>query len=218
MALTYYCRVRFVYNLLPLLRQASDLRRVVTVFAGGKEGRIYPDDFQNYNLGFSKGRGHIASMITLALQAASTDYPEVSFVHTYPGFVKTKLGSDTTGLLMAVAMVAAKVITTFHSVPIIEVGQNHTFFSTSAKYPPRSPGGGVAGVPVGQGVQVADGIDGQRGSGVYVVGVDGEAVVSKAEKPSLAPDSADRVAVWKHTDEEFRRITGKFSINEQGSL
>lgn len=218
MALTYYCRIRFIYNLLPLLRQASNLRRVVTVFAAGKEGRLYPEDYQGYNIGFAKGQGHIASLLTLALQAASREYPEVSFVHSYPGFVKTKLGSDTTGVAMALAMMAAKIFITFHHVPIVEVGDRQTFYLTSAKYPPSSNGEDGAGVPLAQDVQVAERVDGQRGAGVYAVGLNSEASVSKsAEKPSFAPDSAEAAAVLKHTEEEFRRITGTFSINEEVS-
>jgi hypothetical protein len=46
----YYCRTRFIINLLPLLQQATSLRRVVTVFAGGKEGQIYPNDFQGWKV------------------------------------------------------------------------------------------------------------------------------------------------------------------------
>ncbi|GAB1312352.1 Oxidoreductase andH (Fragment) [Madurella fahalii] len=68
-AVSYYARLRFIVNLLPLLRNASGLRRVVTVLAGTKEGIVYTDDFQGRHLHMlsRRGRGHFSSMMTLAL-------------------------------------------------------------------------------------------------------------------------------------------------------
>ncbi|KAH9907517.1 hypothetical protein F4778DRAFT_777943 [Xylariomycetidae sp. FL2044] len=45
LSLTYYYRLRFVLNLLPRLKQAASLRRVVTVSAGTEETTLFPDDF-----------------------------------------------------------------------------------------------------------------------------------------------------------------------------
>lgn len=42
----YDARTRFIVNLLPQLKKAQSLRRVVTVGAGGKEGPVIPSDWQ----------------------------------------------------------------------------------------------------------------------------------------------------------------------------
>ena len=41
-ALSYYSRLHFIQHLLPLLQAATDLRRIVSVFAGTKEGHLDP--------------------------------------------------------------------------------------------------------------------------------------------------------------------------------
>ncbi|KAI1327789.1 hypothetical protein F5Y16DRAFT_410164 [Xylariaceae sp. FL0255] len=83
MALSYYCRIRFVVNLLPLIQRAIELCRVLTVVAGNKEGRIFPDDFQPRRLPITKARAHLALMNTLAFENLSIKAPEVSFIHNY---------------------------------------------------------------------------------------------------------------------------------------
>ncbi|KAI1772916.1 hypothetical protein F4818DRAFT_443798 [Hypoxylon cercidicola] len=88
-ALVYCSRTRFIVNLLPQLQQASFLPRVVTVAAGGKEGKVFLDDLQATKLSVFTFRGHATSMIILSLEAIAEQAPEVSFVHVYPGFVKT---------------------------------------------------------------------------------------------------------------------------------
>jgi len=65
-ALANYSHIRFIVNLLPLLQQAPALRRVVVVFAGGKEGPIDSSDFQGRRVPFLSARGHLCSIITLA--------------------------------------------------------------------------------------------------------------------------------------------------------
>ena len=45
MAVNYYCRMRCIENLMPLLKAASDadeLSRVITVLAAGSEGDVLP--------------------------------------------------------------------------------------------------------------------------------------------------------------------------------
>ncbi|GFF89323.1 hypothetical protein IFM60648_08686 [Aspergillus lentulus] len=126
-ALTYYSRIRFAMNLLPLIRTTPALRRVVTVF----------------KLSATAGRGHFASMLTLSFEVLAQKAPEVSFIHDYPGFVKTDLARGTNGVGMAIVKGLFKVI--------------------GIRFPPAS--GDAKGVP-SEGVGIATGTDGRKGSGV----------------------------------------------------
>lgn len=176
-ALTYYSRIRFVVNLLPLIQSAPALRRVVTVFAGGKEGPIVTDDFPGWKLSASAGRGHFASMLTLSFEVLAKRVPEVSFVHDYPGFVKTDLARGTKGVVMAVVKGLFEVIGPFLNIPNGEVGERQTFFATSARFPPTY--GDANDVLPAEQVGIAVGTDGKVGSGVYSVHLDGEVKVQK---------------------------------------
>jgi hypothetical protein len=118
MALGYYARMRFVVNLLPLLSQATSLRRVVAVLAGSKEGKIFTDDFQAKNLSFPAVLGHVTSMITLGLEAIAKQASEVSFIHNYPGFVKTGMSRKLTGLIPAIMKVAFSPVMAILKIPI----------------------------------------------------------------------------------------------------
>ncbi|KAG2025180.1 hypothetical protein GB937_002941 [Aspergillus fischeri] len=205
-ALTYYSRIRFAVNLLPLIRTAPALRRVITVFAGGKEGPIIADDFPGFKLSATAGRGHFASMLTLSFEVLAQRAPEVSFIHDYPGFVKTDLARGTKGVGMVITKGLFKVIGPFLYIPTEEVGERQTFFATSIRFPPAS--GDAKGVP-SEGVGIAMGTDGRKGSGVYSVHLDGETKVQ--EVLSKLRESGLKDKMWKHV-EEFIRVTGSVSI------
>lgn len=101
LALTYFTRMRFITNLLPLLWAATTLKRVVVVFAGTKEGPIFADDYQCNNVSILKIasiRGHMCSMIDFGMESIAKNAPEVGFVHDYPGFVKTNIFEKTPGV------------------------------------------------------------------------------------------------------------------------
>jgi NAD(P)-dependent dehydrogenase (short-subunit alcohol dehydrogenase family) len=135
-SLTYYSRMRFIVNLLPLLKRATALRRVVTVLAGTKEGPIQTHDFPGFDIGMVAGRDHFSSMITLELEALAKGAPSVSFIQNYPGFVKTGLDRGAKGPAMAAVIAISKVIGVFLNIPFEEAGQREIFFLTSARFPP----------------------------------------------------------------------------------
>ncbi|KAK7756213.1 hypothetical protein SLS62_001806 [Diatrype stigma] len=213
MALVYYSRTRFIVNLLPQLRQASHLRRVVTVAAGGKEGEVFLTDLQARNMGGFTFRGHGTSMITLSLEAIATQAPEVSFVHVYPGFVKTGLSRELTGIGPAIAKIVFKPVMALLHIPIDETGERQIYFATSARFPPGDGGLGDAnGVALAQGVNVAVRVDRNPGGGVYSIDYEGEGTSERVQAlmKSLTEDgTADKI--WKHTEEEFLRITGSLA-------
>ena len=215
-AVSYYARLRFIVNFLPLLRNATDLRRVVTVLAGTKEGTIHTNDFQGRNGSMLSLRGHFSSMMTFALEAIAKEAPNVSFIHVYPGFVKTNFGNDVKGPLFAVLRMIFDtifpLIGPLIATPVNETGERQLFFATSARF----PAGGetdAAGVPAPKGVAVARGTNGKSGSGVYSISNDGETALPKVEQllGKLRKDGTAQ-KVWSQVEEEFVRITGATSM------
>lgn len=212
MALAYYARARFIVNLLPQLKRAQSLRRVITVGAGTKEGAIYPDDFQANNLGMLTFRGHLTSMITLSLDAIAKQAPEVSFVHDYPGFVKTGLSRELTGVTASITKVMFQPLMAILQIPIEETGERQLFLATSARFPPRN-GSGAEGVSLGECGTISVGFDGTPAGGVYSVDYEAEGPGEKVEEILRNhKKSGMREKVWNHTEEEFIRITGKPAI------
>jgi hypothetical protein len=217
MALAYYARARFIVNLLPLLRRAPRLRRVVTVLAAGHEGPIHTNDFQSRNIPFRHVRGHNVSMTDLMLEHMAQRAPEVSFVHDYPGPVKSGFGRETNGVLMRIAIAVFKLVGPLIYIPIRETGERHLFFATSSRYPPRSAAeiDGANGVPLPSGVSVAAGTDSEGESGVYAINWDGESAGPKSLKVLAAlRDQNMAEQVWAHTVAEFKRVVGSESLDE----
>ena len=78
------------------------------------------------------------------------------------------------------------------------------------RYPPASPSDDVAsGVPLTGDVAVARGTNGEPGSGVYSVDLEGE--TSGAKVVDLLAGFREKGVVekyWTHTEKEFKKITG----------
>ena len=96
-SLCYYSRMRFIANLLPLIQQASSFRRVVSVFAGACEGPVSTSDIPGMTLGLLAARGHASSLVTLGLESTAARAPDVSFIHDFPGNVKTTIMDNMPG-------------------------------------------------------------------------------------------------------------------------
>ncbi|KAK3361303.1 hypothetical protein B0T24DRAFT_642937 [Lasiosphaeria ovina] len=216
-AVTYYARTRLIVNLLPLLRTATGLRRVVTVFAGTKEGPIHTDDFATRHVPILAARGHASAIMTLSLEAIAVTAPEVSFVHDFPGPVKTNLGKDVRTPAFIIVGALFKLLWPFIGIPFAEAGDRQLFFATSARYPPARTAGGVVGsadgVPLPEGVEVARGSAGAVGGGVYSTNVDGETLSPKvAQVLARMRDEGVVGKVWAHTEDEFVRIAGSVAL------
>lgn len=220
MSLTYFGRMRMAKNLLPLLQRATGLRRVVSSFTGAKEGRVYDDDWQGKEgkVPFTAARGHGATMMTLGLEMLAKEAPNVSFVHAFPGKVKTSIirSDDSVVLRTAAPFFKALFFVTGHT-PIVEVGERHSFYCTSARFPPREAADdpGAAGTELPDGVSVAKGVDGSVGGGVYSVDTYGESADAKVEE-LLANYRKDGTAdkLWKYTESEWQRVTGTLSLEK----
>ncbi|KAA6411177.1 MAG: Short-chain dehydrogenase reductase SDR [Lasallia pustulata] len=208
-ALVTYSRTRFIVNLLPLLQQATALRRVVSVFAAGKEGPVDTSDFQGWKVPILSQRGQASSLVTLSLEALAKKAPDVSFIHDFPGPVKTNLVRGGEGAAIYVLNVVFKVIGPLVNTPIQESGERHLFLATSARYPAGMSGDATSGVPMTGGVELARGTNGKSGSGVYSVDQDGESAGPKMEELLTKLRKEGVVEkMWKDTEEHFKRITG----------
>ncbi|KAF2790544.1 hypothetical protein K505DRAFT_250937 [Melanomma pulvis-pyrius CBS 109.77] len=216
-SLIIHSRVRFMLNLLPQLQAAPGVRRVVSIFTGTKEGPMDVPDLQMRNLGYSllKARGQAASTVTLAMEAVAKTAPDVAFVHDFPGPVMTNFARGD-GVAKLAMRTVSRVLAPFLFVPPDVSGDRHLYLATSARYPSRSGAG--AGVAVekgeaGSGGEVARGIDGNVGSGFYVVDENCESAKREVEAvvEKLRSEGKDKV-VWEHVVGEFMRITGRERI------
>ncbi|KAK5121687.1 hypothetical protein LTR85_004859 [Meristemomyces frigidus] len=133
-SLRYYGRVRFAQNLLPHL--SPDGGRVVSVLAGGQEGKILEDDLdleRNYSI--MQSASQFATMMTLSFDHLAVQSPQLGFIHVYPGLVSTGLlGRSATGILgYLFRYVLEPVLGLFASKPG-EVGERMLYYGTSGQY------------------------------------------------------------------------------------
>ena len=162
---------------------------------GGKEGAVDPTDFQALRVPLLGLRPHLTGLMTLGFEAVSRAAPDVSIVHGYPGTVKTPLLNGVPAEMMAGAQ----------WVPLDECGERQVYLATSARYPPQN--GGAAAVPLGDGLDVVVGSNGEIGSGMYSIQQDGEAL--SAETRQVLSDMREKGmvdAIQRHTEAEFKRI------------
>lgn len=193
-------------NLLPLIRSAPGLRRVVILGGGSYEGPLYPDDFPAMHVPLLRIRGHLCTLTTLGIEAVARNAPEVSFVDDFPGAVDTPFSSHVQGVFGVLLRTYFFLFAWLICVPIVECGERHVYFATSERFPAKEAGRG-GGVPIEEGLEVAKGSDGEVGSGVYSVGWDGESASPKVWK-LLARYREEGIVdrIWAHVNSEFARI------------
>jgi hypothetical protein len=200
--------MRFLYNLLPQLTSAANatgtnsaqrrLSSVLSVLDGRGNAPLILNDLSlkdNYSL--RNAANHAITMTSLSMEELASSHPSTSFVHAYPGLVKTSLVRDN-GFLMKTALSALFLLLTPMSVPLEESGERHLFAATSPIFSPR----GVKG-----GNDAALGSDGVQGSGFYLVGADSATVKNQQVLEGYRADGT-RQSVWKHTLDIFKGICG----------
>ncbi|TQV98700.1 hypothetical protein V2A60_007592 [Cordyceps javanica] len=203
-------RVLFALALLPALQRASGLKRVVSVFAAGYEGPFDENDWSEYA---SKhpimARGHLASMITMAHNVLARKAPDVSFIHNYPGAVKTNFGKDAKGVMSMVRMafmLFGPLFLKYRSPEESSVLQ--LYGATSAAFLPAV--GTAAGVPPPDRISVATGTYGKQGSGSYSLNALCERVSHDVEKRLVdALDNGVEDRLWAHIVCEIEQRIGK---------
>ncbi|MCJ1391815.1 hypothetical protein MMC18_004682 [Xylographa bjoerkii] len=216
-ALSYYIRIRAVYNLLPLLN-ASPSPRVVAILAGGTEGAVDLTDLElRKKHSLIAAAGLSATQTLFALEELAKTNPSISFVHVFPGFVNTgqldRFMKTAPGLWAWPAWLAQWTL-----VPLVSffaqtpdgIGEMMLFIATSARYPPAEVKGDGFMVAVPTGVTVAKSSyekDG-KGSGVYRLNQHGE---SAPDTPVLADYSKQEAGktIWESTEGVWTRALKK---------
>ena len=148
-------------------------------------------------------RGHLASLNTLSLEPLAEQYPSVSFIHDFPGSVKTNLIRGGEGPSIWVLQQVFRVIGPVVNISARECGERQLFLATSARY----PGGDNAanGIPFAD--DVVTGTKGKPGGGVYALDSEGESAGGKVLELLAKQRKEGMVAKLKeHTDAEFDRI------------
>ncbi|KAJ3776241.1 NAD(P)-binding protein [Lentinula raphanica] len=111
-ALAYYSRWKFIYDLAPSLakaREDDEEAKVLSVLSAGNGGKV---DLNNLELKEAPMMVWARSVMTyndLMMDSFASHYPSVSFIHSYPGWVRTPLGSDSPSFLMRAAAFLANV-------------------------------------------------------------------------------------------------------------
>jgi NAD(P)-dependent dehydrogenase (short-subunit alcohol dehydrogenase family) len=155
-SLEYYSRMLFIIHLLPLLN-AAKTSRVVSVLAGGLEGAsIDLDDLdlkKPGNFSILKIQTQYGAMNTIALEKLAQDNPDVTFIHSWPGWVNTgnvRRGLDPTtpnSIMSWVVWLILEPLISLFSFSDEDSGQRHLFQSTNAVFGGRGvPWKGKPGV------------------------------------------------------------------------
>ncbi|CAG7555997.1 unnamed protein product [Fusarium equiseti] len=138
--LRYYTRMLFILHLLPLLNQAEN-PRVVSVLSGGMErSNIDLEDIDlnkpgNFNL--IKTHIQASAMNTLFLEHLANQNPNVTFLHSCPGWVNTgnvRRGLDSGSFLSWTIWLLLEPLIAIFSYSDEESGERHLFESTSAAF------------------------------------------------------------------------------------
>ena len=141
------------------------------------------DDFQGWHMKLMANRDHAASITTLSLESHHKENPNVSFVHNFPGVVKSGITRGTSGAVLTALKALARVFGSLFYMPADEAGDRHVFLATSARHSAGSSDL-AAGVPLSvvDGLALARGTDGKLGSGVYSINASGESAGSKVDE------------------------------------
>ena len=207
--LIIHSRIRFILNLLPLVRRATSLRRVVSVAAGTCEGAVDLDNIWAKGVPMRQWQGQVATIETLLLEQVAQKAPEVPFVHDIPGLVPSGIFRTATGLRMRIMVGLSKLLGPVVATPPEESGERHVFLATSAKFVAGKGGVSAAGVPLDNSQTMARGTDGKVASGVYSLSNKCDSAPEKVEG-LLAKYRADGTAkmAWDALMADFNKITG----------
>ena len=200
--------MRFLYNLLPQLTNAANtggtnpgqrgLSSVLSVLDGRGNAPLILNDLSlknNYSL--RNCANHAITMTSLSMEELASSHPSTSFVHAYPGIVKTSIVRDN-GFLIKTALSALFLLLSPMTVPLEESGERHLYAATNPSFSPRASK---------EGNDAAIGSDGVQGSGSYLVGSDSATVSYQKVLDGYRADGT-RGSVWKHTLDIFKGICG----------
>ena len=97
LAISFYSRMLFMRRLISLLNESNKDARIVSVLSAGQEGNLITSDL---GLKSTKGLGvfplmkHEVTMTSLAMNQLAEQNSNISFIHTNPGMVSTKVHDE----------------------------------------------------------------------------------------------------------------------------
>ncbi|KAI2615039.1 NAD(P)-binding protein [Hypoxylon sp. NC1633] len=212
--LFYYSRMRFIDRLLPLLAESPSGGHVVSVLNSGVTPALVLDDLglrNPRNQGLQTAFAHLVGMTNIFMEEVARRNPgRISLSHYYPGFVSTNIGdrSNFPGWTKVLYRIIAPLAAPF-SVPFEECGQRVMFMASPARFPARkgegSYGDQTAKARNGDGIEVAEGMDGIVGSGAYRVDRDDD-TYPKEKKYSELRSNGVAEKVYQHVMTVFAEI------------
>lgn len=189
-SLEYYTRIAFILHLLPLLNEA-EAPRVVSVMAGGFEkATIDLDDLElrkpgSFNL--YNARMLNTTITSTTMEKLSEENPNITFVHSSPGWVDTgnvKRGAGSTGIVFWLVWLFLEPLIRVFSQSDDYSGQVHLFKSTSAAFGGRGiRWDGKAGVNT---------LD-EPANGLFLVGSSGDCTANAKVMASLRKVARGRI-------------------------
>ncbi|KAE9377517.1 NAD(P)-binding protein [Stipitochalara longipes BDJ] len=198
-SLEYYSRMLFVLHLLPLLGEA-EAPRVVSVLSGGLEwATIDLDDLDLKKPGTFRGmkaQMQYGAMNTTTLEKLANDNPNVTFIHSWPGWVNTgnvRRGSDPNSIWAWFVWLILEPLIVLFSFSDVESGQRHLFQSTSAAF-------GGRGV-VWKGKPGINSLE-KPADGLFLVNYKCDCTPNAKVMPLLREKALGKV--WDHTQEVLR--------------
>ena len=218
MSVNYYARMRWIVNLMPCLTRASELNelsRVNSVLAAGSEGDIRVDDLDlRHNFTLHAALAHCTVMTDFMIEELAKRYPGTTFMHSYPGTVKTGIANELNGPIRLAVKVMYAVMTPW-ILNVQESGERHFFQLTSMCYPPARwrniscrGDSDQPGIPVHPQLDVMVGSDDTKGSGAYLLDWDSkpagdERILGKYREMDMGPK------IWEHTMGIFKQAEEK---------
>ncbi|QKX60570.1 uncharacterized protein TRUGW13939_07715 [Talaromyces rugulosus] len=198
-SLEYYTRILFVYHLLSLLNKV-EAPRVVSVLGGGLEKTaIDLDDLdlkKPGNFGGIKAQMQYMAMNTTTLEKLASENPDITFIHSWPGWVSTgnvRRGRDPNSWMAWIVRVFLEPIITLFSFNDEESAQRHLFQSTSAAFGGRGvPWKGTPGVNSLQ----------QQANGLFLVNYKCGCTPNAKAMAILREKAQEKI--WDHTQEVLR--------------
>lgn len=203
--------MRFVSNLLPQLTNAgasggdavpkglgSSLSRVVSVLEGGGEGSINMDDLSlKHTYSLRNCAKHAITMTSLSFTELAAQNQATSFVHAWPGIVKSGLTRDM-GVFSRAGLEVAVLLLKPWSFSLKESGERHLYAATSPRFPPLASRATS---------DAETGTDATSGSGAYLLTCDGSRTGKEKVWQEFRKNETGK-EVWEHTKGVFEAICG----------
>ncbi|RDW68600.1 hypothetical protein BP5796_09257 [Coleophoma crateriformis] len=212
MTLNYYSRMRFITNLLPLLKSATMappyLSRSHSILSGGTEKSGFDKDDIELKKSYSGTRcaNQTIVMNTFMTEEFASRNPATTFVHSFPGVVKTPIARELP-LWARMGLTAMWPVISLFAVPVDEVGERQLYIATSGVFAPaqKPEASSSSGVSLVGGQEVAKGLDGKSGSGAYIVNWNDDIAGNQSLFAKYRQGGIGKTA-WDHTMEVFQRL------------